>query len=82
MVLNVSIIAQVVLYYAIDEINGSKNGHHENRLPPIAHPRDYTTMWPFMPKIGFAFEYQVYFMIVCPYLESAKKAKRSAKLAI
>jgi hypothetical protein len=37
---------------------------------PFAYPRDYTSVWPFMPKIGFAFEYQVYFMIIFPYLDN------------
>ena len=81
MILNVMIIVQVMIYFVIDTINDSKDpvDHHKD---PIAYPRDYTTVWPFMPKIGYAFEYQVYFMIVCPYLDNKQKVNRSTKLAV
>jgi hypothetical protein len=70
-----------MIFFVIDTINDDKNPffHHKD---PIAYPRDYTTVWPFMPKIGYAFEYQVYFMIVCPYLDNQYKAQRSTKLAV
>lgn len=55
MALNFSIILEVIVFYIIDKIiNGSQPIVHKD---PIAYPNDYTSVWPFMPKIGFAFEY-------------------------
>ena len=80
MIINVSIILQVMIYFIIDTVHNSKNPDNPHK-DPVAYPRDYESVWPFMPKIGFAFEYQVYFMIVCPYLDNQKKITRSTKLA-
>jgi hypothetical protein len=69
MLFNVLIIVEVLIFFVIDIIHDSKNPFvHKD---PIAYPRDYDTVWPFMPRIGYAFEYQVYFMIVCPYLDNS-----------
>jgi len=38
------------------------------RKEPESRGNDYDSITPFIPKIAFAFEYQVYFMIVFPYL--------------
>jgi hypothetical protein len=37
---------------------------------------------PFIPRLSFAFEYQVYFMIVYPYLGEHKKSQRGMQLAV
>ena len=76
MILNVLILLQVIIFGIMEKIGNPG----ETPTKPIAKPRDYTTWLPFVPKIAFAFEYQVYFMIVYPYLSQNRKATNGTKL--
>lgn len=76
MILNMLILLQVFIFGIIEKIGNPG----EAPSKPIGRPKDYTTWLPFVPKIAFAFEYQVYFMIVYPYLSHTRKAQNGTKL--
>lgn len=77
MICNLLIIFQALLY-GIIQMQENPNVVH---LDPEARPHDYQSIFPFIPKIAFAFEYQVYFMIVYPYLSQTKKYFSGKQLA-
>lgn len=72
-VLNLTMILQALIYVIYDNILGKNSELQERHLDPIAYPEDYTSAWPFAPKISFAFEYQVYFMLIFPCLPVFRK---------
>ncbi len=82
MILNIGILLQGLGFFCFDYIKESQNNMPHYHLPPIALPNDYESVWPFMPKIAFAFEYQVYFMIVFPYLNTKRKKVTGTGLAV
>lgn len=73
MLLNFAIVIQAAVFGA-QEVSP--------RGEPKAESHDYETISPFIPKIAFAFEYQIYFLIVYPYLNKRKIVKRSTLLAV
>ena len=72
-VLNVTMILQALIYVIYDRILDKNSELKETHRDPIAYPEDYTSPWPFAPKIAFAFEYQVYFMLIFPCLPVFRK---------
>jgi len=74
MILNLAIVAQAAIYGIFED--------NTPRLEPRARPHDYPSILPFIPKIGFAFEYQVYFLIVYPYLSKRNIVQKGTQLAV
>lgn len=54
MILNLMIIFQGLIYWIVDSTKKSPNDKHDK---PSAYPHDYDNVLPFVPKIGYAFEY-------------------------
>ena len=52
------------------------------KVQPIAWPTEYQNVLPFIPRIAYAFEYQVYFMIVYPYLGKSQRVYYGTRLSI
>lgn len=76
MLTNSLIILQALVFFFIE-----RSEQPIVTLEPTAIPRDYDSILPFIPRFSFAFEYQVYFMIVYPYLGDIKKSQRGMQLA-
>ena len=74
MLLNFGIVLQAAVYGALQ----GPTPH----LEPTAKSHDYSSVMPFIPKIAFAFEYQIYFLIVFPYLSKRNIVKKSTQLAV